>query len=278
MFGIDDAIIGSVVGDVASAAIGGGLSFLGQSSANEANIANTKAINEANLQIARENNAFNASEAALNRDFQAQQRATAYQTAVKDMMAAGLNPMLAYSQGGASNVSGAQGIAQQVSMQAPRVENALAGLGHSISNVRPSESRLKGESAKVAIEQQAQIQANTALAAQQAKTSAAQEQDALAGVAVKNTQARLNTASEAAQRANAYKTTEEGKFVASQRAEVEAKSPLWNMFHSAAKKVKEVSESSAAANVKRAADNLRSLSGVPSNDTPRSITIYGNPK
>ena len=65
--------------------ISGGLSYLGQSSANAAN----------------------AQQADYNRSFQAQMRATQYQTAVKDMQAAGLNPMLAYQNGGAGNVSGA---------------------------------------------------------------------------------------------------------------------------------------------------------------------------
>jgi len=50
---------------------------------------------------------FNASQAQLNRDFQAQQSATSYQRAVGDLSAAGLNPMLAYSQGGASTPGGA---------------------------------------------------------------------------------------------------------------------------------------------------------------------------
>lgn len=84
------------------------LSFLG-----------TSDTNDTNLQIANNNSAFNAQQAQMNRDFQAQQSATAYQRATKDMAAAGLNPMLAYSQGGASTPSGAQGVAQQVAMQNP---------------------------------------------------------------------------------------------------------------------------------------------------------------
>jgi hypothetical protein len=76
MFGIDDAIIASVAG----ATIGGVFDVFGQ---NSANAANRQMMNEAN-------------------QFNAQQFATRYQTTVKDLEAAGLNPMLAYGQGGGS--------------------------------------------------------------------------------------------------------------------------------------------------------------------------------
>lgn len=51
-------------------------------------------------------NKANLQESALNRKFQADMSNTAYQRAMTDMKKAGLNPMLAYAQGGASAPSG----------------------------------------------------------------------------------------------------------------------------------------------------------------------------
>jgi len=52
-------------------------------------------------------NTYNSDEAQKTRDYQTQMSNTQYQRAVGDMEAAGLNPMLAYSQGGAGTPTGA---------------------------------------------------------------------------------------------------------------------------------------------------------------------------
>jgi hypothetical protein len=89
--------------DGAGDILGPAASYFGQSSANSASQASSRE----------------------QMQFQKDMSSTAYQRATKDMMAAGLNPMLAYSQGGASTPGGASYTAQDA--LSPAVKLGIEG-------------------------------------------------------------------------------------------------------------------------------------------------------
>lgn len=142
--------------------------------------------NDTNIQIAQQNSAFNAQEAALTRDFNANEARitrqfnadqadigrgfnkqeaenardwlqnmsnSSYQRAIKDMQAAGLNPMLAYSQGGASTPGGPAASASSASGPAASGPAASAAANPVIGNRWAAAAQSAGAAAQIALAQ-----------------------------------------------------------------------------------------------------------------------------
>lgn len=121
-------MLGAILGGIASLGgtlLGGNIAKNGQEAANIAN----------------------AHQAELNRQFQERMSNTSYQRAVADMRAAGLNPALAYQQGGASSPTGSSAT----------MENTASDLGAGIAHAVP-----EAVNTAMAAQQYKQLQAATA--------------------------------------------------------------------------------------------------------------------
>jgi hypothetical protein len=124
-------MFGDIVKTIAAPVIGAVGGFLGQQSTNQENRQIAEASNAASAEQAARQMEFQAQQTKQQMDFQERTRANQYQVATQDMRAAGLNPMLAYTQGGAGSLAGSAGTGAMGQVTTARVGNsvgsALAG-------------------------------------------------------------------------------------------------------------------------------------------------------
>lgn len=227
-----DSIIGAGIGAVSNLA-GGMISSAGAADRN----AMSWQQMQAQQQFAREQSAWSAEQAQKQMDFQERMSNTQYQRGMADMRAAGLNPILAYSQGGASSPAGA--IASAQGAGGAQFENAMEGLGHGVASagqfarsaadLQLVKEQANNTAAQVPLNQAQEVlaKANAVKTAQDTATSAADEKRKLAETALTIEQMDNPKAARALMGAQSHSARASGDLSDEQRKQLQEAGPGW---------------------------------------------------
>jgi len=153
--GITSTATGGLVGGGGG---GIGLTTLANPAGIAGTIGGTALLGGADLAGTYLTNEANAKQAELNRKFQERMSNTAHQRQVKDLRAAGLNPILSAKYGGSSTPGGAQATMQNLTANAVNSAKQVTRLGQELRNMKAQERHTGAQTI------QAQAQADSAVA------------------------------------------------------------------------------------------------------------------